>query len=123
MDNLEFAQYLEKRTETLFERVIDLSQTIQNNSVNKEIVRQLIRSCGSIAANYIEANEALSKKDFFYRIRVCRKESKETRFWLKSLARSNSKLEGRISILIKETIEFVLIFSKILESDKKRPTE
>ena len=51
-------------------------------SVNIEDGRQLIRSSGSVGANYIEANEALSKKDFIMRIKICRKEAKESRYWL-----------------------------------------
>lgn len=82
--------------------------------INREIVKQLIRAAGSIGANYIEANESLSKKDFYHRIRICRKESRETRYWLNRLTGLNPEKAVKIERLIKEVSEFVLIFSKIV---------
>lgn len=75
-------------------------------------INQVLRSSGSIGANYIEANESLSRKDFFMRIKICRKESKETIYWLRLLQKENEKL-------IDEATQLMKIFGSILESNKK----
>ena len=76
--------------------------------------KQLIRSSGSVGANYIEANEALSKKDFVYRIRVCRKETKESNLWLRLLdTGANDSLIREKQTLIDEAIELRKIYSSI----------
>ena len=77
--------------------------------------KQLVRSSGSVGANYIEANESLSKKDFCYRIKICRKEAKESNYWLSLLKVCNSDFDNDISILIQEATELKKIFSSILE--------
>ncbi|OYQ43287.1 four helix bundle protein [Flavobacterium cyanobacteriorum] len=77
--------------------------------------KQLIRSSGSVGANYIEANEALSKKDFYYRIKICRKESKESFYWLSLLKVCNPDFERDMELLIGEADELKKIFSSILE--------
>lgn len=75
----------------------------------------MIRSSGSAGANYIEANEALSKKDFIMRIKICRKETKESIYWLKLV---NINLEDERKILITEATELMKIFGAILEKCK-----
>jgi four helix bundle protein len=114
MDNIEFARELEKRTERFADRVFSLCKKLEINTVDREIISQLVRASGSVGANYIEANESLSRKDFFHRIRICRKESKEARFWLKRLLVLNAQKRKEIEPLINETSEFVLLFSKIV---------
>ncbi|MCX6811883.1 MAG: four helix bundle protein, partial [Candidatus Berkelbacteria bacterium] len=86
---------------------------------NFEYSKQLIRSSGSQAANYIEANESLGKKDFLMRIKICRKESKESRLWLKLCDLSEDKilLDKRVK-LIQESMELTKIFGSILEKSK-----
>ncbi|HLX13466.1 MAG TPA: four helix bundle protein [Bacteroidota bacterium] len=64
---------------------------LPNNLSNLEYSKQVLRSSGSVGANYIEANESLSKKDFLLRIRICRKEVKESRYWLQLLLETNSE--------------------------------
>jgi four helix bundle protein len=94
-----------------------IPKTISNN----EDAKQLVRSSGSVGANYIEANESLSKKDFCYRIKICRKESKESRFWLKILKAVNvfeNEIGIEISKLIRESEELKMIFSSIVEKSK-----
>ena len=86
---------------------------------NIEDGKQLVKSSGSVGANYIEANEALSKKDFNYRIKISRKESKESVFWLKIIKATNStEFEKLNAILIQEADELKKIFSAILEKSK-----
>ena len=71
---------LEERTELFAKRVRDFVRALPKDLTNLEYFRQLIRASGSVGANYIEANEALSKKDFLMRIKISRKESKESRY-------------------------------------------
>ena len=74
---------LENRTLAFAKKVIAFVNILEKNTGNKEVGKQLVRSAGSVGANYIEANEALSRKDFLMRAKICRKEAKETCYWLK----------------------------------------
>ena len=74
---------LEERTFIFAQVVTKYIKLLPKNLTNIEIGKQLIRSAGSVGANYIEANEALSKKDFLMRIKICRKEAKESHYWLR----------------------------------------
>ena len=82
---------------------------------NIEDAKQYVRSSGSVGANYIEANESLSKKDFCFRIKICRKEAKESSYWLKIMKATNLEFEAEINILIQESDELKKIFSSIIE--------
>ena len=95
--------------------VKDLPKTLSNI----EDGRQLIRASGSVGANYIEANESLSKKDFIMRIKISRKEVKESRYWLK-LVETNGKqeLENNRKELIIEATELMNIFGAILQKSQ-----
>ena len=75
----------------------------------------MVRSAGSVGANYIEANESLSKKDFAHRIRICRKESKESRYWLKLIESANQECQKDITELVQEATELMNIFGAILK--------
>lgn len=83
-----------------------------------EDAKQLIRSSGSVGANYIEANESLSKKDFVLRIKISRKEAKESRFWLELIETGDVGLGKEKQYLIVETTELMKIFGSILEKCK-----
>jgi len=76
---------LEDRTFEFATRVRAFVKTLPHTMSNVEDTKQLVRSSGSVGANYIEANEALSKKDFSMRIKICRKEAKESCYWLRVL--------------------------------------
>lgn len=104
---------LEERTATFSEKIIDLCKKAPKNIVTNPIVDQLVRSGLSIGANYCEANGASSKKDFKNKIFICKKESKETKYWLRMLSRSVSTLTVECRILWKEAQELTMIFSKI----------
>lgn len=108
---------LEDRTLKFAKDIRIFVKEIQRTIANIEDGKQLIRSSGSVGANYIEANEALSKKDFIHRIKICRKEIKESRFWL-NLLNISSKLENKQKKLIQEATELMKIFGKILENSK-----
>ena len=86
---------------------------------NIEDSKQLVRSSGSVGANYREANEALSKKDFAMRIKICRKEAKESDYWLTLIDTDQSAaLEKERQYLKREAMEFVKIFNSILVKSK-----
>lgn len=105
---------LEERTFHFARRCRDFVKTVPRNVHNHEYGKQLIRSSGSQAANYIEANEALSKKDFAHRIRISRKETKESGLWLQLIEVDSEGLEQERDILMKEAEELRKIFSAIL---------
>jgi len=80
---------------------------------------QLVNASGSVGANYIEANEAFSKKDFVFRIKISRKESKESRYWLKLVDINNEpKLEQERVELIQEATELMNIFGSIMHKSE-----
>ncbi|PCH69662.1 MAG: four helix bundle protein [Bacteroidetes bacterium] len=87
---------------------------------NIEDIKQLVRASGSVGANYIEANEALSKKDFIYRIKVCRKESKESRYFLRLVdTNANPSFNQERKVLIQEATELMKIFGAIITKSEK----
>jgi four helix bundle protein len=86
---------------------------------NIEDGRQVVKASGSVGANYIEANEALSKKDFILRIKICRKESKESRYWLRLVdTEGDEELEKERKDLEQEATELMNIFGSILSKSK-----
>ena len=91
--------------------------------VNSEFARQLIRSSSSVGANYIEAREALSKKDFAMRAKICRKEVKESVYWLRLLEVKNDSLEQKRQSLIAESTELLKIFASIIEKVKEKSSK
>lgn len=99
-------------------KVIALCKKVPKNTISLELVAQVVRSSGSVGANYREANDALSKKDFVYRMKICRKEAKETGYWLELLKEANPDFEGKIELLLNEPVELRKIFSSIIERSK-----
>ena len=86
---------------------------------NTEDGKQLVRSSGSVGANYIEANEAFSKKDFIIRIKISRKEAKESRFWLRLVDSGNNQaLENERQELSQEATELMNIFGSIIRKSE-----
>lgn len=108
---------LGQRTLKFAERAIIYVNNLSKSLPNIEISRQLIRSCGSVGANYIEAEEALSKKDFVMRIKISRKEAKESIYWLK-LSQSEERQIRVKESLINEATELMKIFGSIVEKCK-----
>ena len=105
---------LEERTGQFGENVIDFVKTLPRNVINKELIGQIVRSGTSIGANYMEADGAESKKDFRHKIALCKKESKETKHWLRISARANPNKQDECKKLSNEAQELTLIFSSIL---------
>ncbi len=107
---------LEERTLRFAKDVRIFIKMLSKTPANIEDIKQVIRSSGSIGANYIEANEAVSKKDTLYRMKVCRKESKETRYWFRLLdTDENKNLEMKRDELIQEATELMNIFGAIIK--------
>jgi four helix bundle protein len=106
---------LEDRTFQFADAVRHFVKQLPRTVANTEDVRQLVRASGSVAANWIEADEALSKKDFLMRVKICRKEAKECRLFLRLLdvGLANNAVSSRDS-LAKEARELTLIFSAII---------
>lgn len=104
---------LEERTEKFAKEIIAFVKEVPRSIANNEIVKQLVRSAGSVGANYIEANEALSKKDFLHRIKICRKEAKESRYWL-NLIEVAERQDDRRQQLRTEATELMKIFGAIV---------
>ena len=106
---------LEERTAVFGENVIEFSKKIKLNVINNSLISQLIRAATSIGANYCEADGAESKKDFKHKIAICKKESKETKHWLRMMSKNNPKLKENCRKLWQEAQELTLIFSSILK--------
>ncbi|MFH1386863.1 MAG: four helix bundle protein [bacterium] len=108
---------LEERTFSFANKVKLYVKALPKTITNIEIGKQLFRSAGSVGANYIEANESLSKKNFVMRVKICRKEAKESRYWL-HLSEPQPADDNRKAFLIQEATEFTKIFGAILERCK-----
>ena len=108
---------LEERCLNFAKRVNIYVNKLSRTIPNIENGRQLVRTAGSVGANYIEANEALSKKDFLFRIKISKKEAKESRFWL-HLTSPLEENQKEKEVLIQEATELMLICGSILDKSK-----
>ena len=110
---------LEERTFLFAKNVRSLVRKLPKTIANIEDGKQLINASGSVGANYIEANESFSKKDFVFRVKICRKEAKESRYWLRLVFSDNStELEGERERLVQEATELTNIFGAIIQKSK-----
>ncbi|MCK4664286.1 MAG: four helix bundle protein [Bacteroidales bacterium] len=110
---------LEERTFQFAKEVRLFIKTLEKTIANIEDAKQVVRSSGSIGSNYIEANESLSKKDFVYRIKISRKEAKESIYWLRLINETNQLPNKKLAEnLIQESTELKKIFSAIVEKTK-----
>ena len=105
---------LEERTLNFAKSVISFCKKLPKNIIDGELAKQLVRAATSVGANYIEANEALGKKDFSMRIKICRKEAKESGYWLRLIEISSPALQQEQEKLLGESVELTKIFSSIL---------
>jgi four helix bundle protein len=111
---------LEDRTKKFSIDLIKFLKTIKRDSDNDNIIFQLMKSGTSFGANYHEANGASSARDFFNKISICLKESKETKYWIESLVVTNPERKEELRVFWARTHEFVLIFGKITSSPKNK---
>jgi len=110
---------LEERTAKFGENILEFVKTLERNEINRPLLSQIVRSGTSIGANYMEADGAESKKDFQHKIALCKKEAKETKHWLRMIAKANPQRVSIARDLWKEAQELALIFSSILIAKKK----
>ena len=111
---------LEERTARFGEAVIDFAKTIPQNSVTNRLINQLVGAGTSVGANYVEAGDAVSKKEFLKSIGTCKKEARETKHFLRMAVRAVPELKPEARKLWREACELHLIFSKIRRSGKNQ---
>ncbi|PIR78193.1 MAG: four helix bundle protein [Candidatus Magasanikbacteria bacterium CG10_big_fil_rev_8_21_14_0_10_36_16] len=109
---------LETRTLEFAKRIAKMCKALEKSAINDVYIKQIMRSSTSVGANYREANEKLSTKDFLHRIKISRKECKETTYWIELIIDNNKKLEKRINQLLDESIELRKILSTIIDKSK-----
>jgi four helix bundle protein len=110
---------LEERTFEFANNVREFVKSLPRTVTNEQDIRQLVRASGSVGANYIEANESLSKKDFVMRIKISRKEAKESRYWLRLLDTGDKQSLDKTRVaLIQEASELMNIFGSIVRRSK-----
>jgi four helix bundle protein len=104
---------LEERTGLFGEKVIAFAKTVPVNLVTTALITQLVRAATSVGANYLEADDADSKKDFRFKIGLCRREAHETKHWLRMIVAAEPSLRGAARMLWQEAKELNLIFGAI----------
>ncbi|WP_420580637.1 four helix bundle protein [Reichenbachiella sp.] len=110
---------LEDRTYEFAKKVRFEMRNIKTSIYNMDDIKQVLRASGSVGANYIEANEGLSPKDFRFRAKICRKEAKESAYWLKLLFETDDlKNQNKVEKLHQEAIELKKIFSAMIRNSK-----
>jgi four helix bundle protein len=110
---------LEERTYQFVKSVRIFCKELSKSLLNSDDIKQLIRSSGSIGANYVEANESLSKKDFLMRVKISRKEAKESIYWLRLISETEQNInQDDVHKLINEATELLKILSSIIEKCK-----
>lgn len=106
---------LEQRLQKFFIRIINLCKRCPENAVTKRIIPQLIADGGSLPANWAEATEAMSKKDFVKSVKICRKEAKESKVWLNGLKIAVNFTDTEFDDIAQEASELIYIFTSILQ--------
>lgn len=109
---------LEERTAKFGEDIIEFAKKIPINLITNPLITQLVKSGTSIGANYCEADDACSKRDFVNKISICKKESRETKHWLRMIAKSVKSLEDEAKRYSNEAQELNLIFASIMRKCK-----
>ena len=111
---------LEERTTKFAKAVIRLCKGLPLNPINYRLIGQLVGAAGSVGANYREANDALGKKDFLQRMKITRRETKESHHWLDCALEANENKKSEILPLLKEADELKKIFSSIINKSQKK---
>ncbi len=105
---------LEERTASFGEAIIEFAKSIPKNEITLPLIGQVVRSATSVGANYCEADDASSKKEFRQKIGYCRKEARETKHWLRMIAKASPELREAALPIWQEAKELHLIFAAIL---------
>lgn len=109
---------LDERTSRFAEQIIDFCKSLRQDLITKPIISQLVRAGTSIGANYSEADEASSKKDFINKMTIAKKEIKETKYWLRIVAYTLPETKEKVRPLWEEGHELNLIFATIVRNAK-----
>ncbi len=109
---------LEERTAKFGEAIILFTQSIPKTPSTVPLISQLVRSGTSIGANYCEADDAESRKDFIHKIGIAKKEARETKHWLRMISVAHLQCREKAKILLQEAKELHLIFNAITISTK-----
>jgi len=111
---------LEERTTKFAKAVIRLCKSLPKDPINYRLIGQVVGAAGSIGANYREANDALGKKDFLQRLKIARREAKESHHWLGCILEANENRSSDILPLLKEAEELKKILSSIIDNSEKK---
>lgn len=111
---------LEDRTASFGSAIIQFVKQVPENVVTRPIISQLVRSGTSIGANYCEADNAESRRDFKHKIGICKKESRETRHWLQMIITADPHQKNNVGKLLQKAKELNLIFNAIVHSTNKK---
>ncbi|MDP8226662.1 four helix bundle protein [bacterium] len=111
---------LEERTAKFGEDIIEFAKKIPQNPITLPLITQLVKAGTSVGANYCEADCAESKRDFEHKIGICKKESKESKHWLRMISKAVPRLKDEAKILWKEANELNLIFSSIVIKSRNK---
>lgn len=111
---------LEDRSFDFAKRVLKMTKALPKDKTNEYYTNQIIRSSGSSGANYREANDALGDKDFIFRMKIVRKEAKESTYWIRLIMEHNVHLVPRIENLLQESIELTKIYSSIIKNKQNK---
>lgn len=111
---------LEERTAKFGENIIDFAKKIPKNIITRPLINQMVRAVTSIGANYCEADCAETKKDFEHKIGICKKESRESKHWLRMIAKACPNLLNESRKYWKEANELNLIFITIVKNSKNK---
>ncbi len=114
---------LEDRTFSFAKRVRGFVKKVPRSHLTMDDCRQLVKSSGSIGANYIEANDSLSRKDLRMRIKICRNEAKQTGYWLRLIDPGHKGLESERGLLLDESTQLMKIFGAILRNTRSSENE
>ncbi|AKM83829.1 TPA: four helix bundle protein [Candidatus Campbellbacteria bacterium] len=109
---------LEERTAVFGENVIEFCKKVHKNEITRPVITQLIKSGTSVGANYCEADCAESRKDFEHKIGICKKEAKESKHWLRMMAKATPESRPEAKLLWKESNELQLIFIAIVKKSR-----
>jgi len=109
---------LEERTAKFAEGIIKFCRSVRLDEITQPLINQIVKSSTSVGANYMEANQASSKKDFFNKIRICQKEANETKHWLRIISVAAPIHTEICRKYWKESHELTLIFSAISKKKK-----
>lgn len=121
MSNVQMSNYdLEERTAKFGEAIIEFAKKIPQSLITSPLITQLVKAGTSVGANYCEVDDASTKKDFVHKIGICKKESRETKHWLRMIAKTIKPLRDEAKMLWNEAQELNLIFASIINKSKKK---